>query len=284
MKSTFKFKSKDTNELFRLDNQIAIITGGAGLLGIKHAEAIIEMGGTPVLLDIDKVKISNAAETLSNTYSRDIFGINCDITSEEDLNMTCDEIIKKYNRIDILINNAANNPKVENTNSTNFSRLENFSTEMWDKDLAVGLKGSFLASKIFGSVMSKFRKGVILNVASDLAVIAPDQRLYKKEGLDNDKQPVKPVTYSVIKSGLLGLTKYLATYWLESGIRCNAILPGGVKTNQDEEFLNKLNNLIPMNRMADPSEYKGVIAFLCSEASSYMTGATISVDGGRTCW
>ena len=113
MQSTFKFKSKNTNELFSLENKVAIITGGAGLLGIKHAEAIIEMGGTPVLLDIDKARISNAAETLSKTYSKDVLGIKCDITSEEDLIKTSIEIIKKYNRIDILINNAANNPKVK---------------------------------------------------------------------------------------------------------------------------------------------------------------------------
>ena len=282
--SAFDFKYTNLNTLFSLKDKIAIITGGAGLLGMKHAETIIEMGGTPILLDIDKDRVINASEKLSNTYSLNLIGIPCDITSEKDLLKTKDIIIKKYNRVDILINNAANNPKVENNKSTNFSRLENFPIEMWDKDIEVGLKGSFLASKVFGSVMSKSKKGVILNIASDLAIIAPDQRLYMKEGLDKDKQPVKPITYSVIKAGLLGLTKYLATYWLDSGIRCNALLPGGVKTNQDEDFLTKLNNLIPMNRMADPREYKGAVAFLCSDASSYMTGATITIDGGRTCW
>jgi len=162
--------------------------------------------------------------------------------------------------------------------------LENFPLEMWDKDVAVGLTGSFLCSRVFGAAMAAAGGGVILNVASDLGVIAPDQRIYRQEGLPEDQQPVKPVTYSVVKHGLVGLTRYLATYWADAGVRVNAISPGGVYNNQGDAFVKKLTDLIPLGRMADKDEYKGAIAFLCSDASSYMTGANLNIDGGRTAW
>ena len=132
--------------------------------------------------------------------------------------------------------------------------------------------------------MALRKQGNILNIASDLAAIAPDQMIYKKMGIENKDQSVKPVTYSVIKSSLIGLTRYLATYWIDSGVRCNALLPGGIYNGQEEEFVNKLTNLIPMGRMADLNEYKGAIAFLVSNASSHMNGSLLTIDGGRTCW
>ena len=132
--------------------------------------------------------------------------------------------------------------------------------------------------------MARRGRGVIVNIASDLGVIAPDQRLYRQDGLPEDQQPVKPVTYSVIKAGLIGLTRYLATYWAEAGVRVNAISPGGVSNSQPDEFVARLNKLIPMGRMAEVGEYQGAVLFLCSDASSYMTGANLIVDGGRTCW
>ena len=190
----------------------------------------------------------------------------------------------RYGRVDVLINNAANNPKVEARSDVEFSRLESFPLEQWQADLAVGLTGAFLCSRVIGGEMARRGRGVIVNVASDLALIAPDQRLYRKAGLPEDRQPVKPVTYSVVKSGLLGLTRYLATYWATSGVRVNAISPGGVYTDQPEEFVQRLSNLIPLGRMARVDEYEGAILFLCSDASSYMTGANLVVDGGRTSW
>jgi NAD(P)-dependent dehydrogenase (short-subunit alcohol dehydrogenase family) len=183
-----------------------------------------------------------------------------------------------------LINNAANNPKMENPDDASFARLENFSLAQWEADLAVGLTGAFLCAQIFGEVMARQGKGVILNVASDLAVIAPDQRIYRKEGLAEEFQPVKPVTYSVVKSALLGLTRYLATYWCDRGVRCNAISPGGVLSGQADEFVRRLSDLIPLGRMAQVDEYQGAIIFLCSDASSYMTGSNLVIDGGRSCW
>ena len=165
-----------------------------------------------------------------------------------------------------------------------YQRLEFFPLEQWDADLNVGLKGAFLCSQVIGSEMARRKQGVIVNVASDLAVIAPDQRLYRKPGLPEDQQPVKPVTYSVVKTGLIGLTRYLATYWAGSGIRVNAISPGGVYNNQADDFVERLANLIPLGRMANANEYQAAILFLCSDASSYMTGSNLVIDGGRSCW
>ena len=130
--------------------------------------------------------------------------------------------------------------------------------------------------------MAKKNKGVILNISSDLSVISPDQRLYKKDGVDELQQPVKPVTYSVIKTGLIGLTRYLATYWAHKGIRCNALSPGGVYTSQDQNFVSKLEALVPLGRMASADEYHSTVQYLCSDASKYLNGQNIVVDGGRS--
>jgi len=209
-----------------------------------------------------------------------------DITSQEAVEKIKAEIMERFGRIDILINNAANNPSMsgEAKSEEQWSRLENFPLDLWEKDLAVGLTGAFLCSRTFGNEMAKAGRGVILNIGSDLGLIAPDQRLYQKEGLSLDKQPVKPVTYSVTKAGLIGLTRYLATYWADRGVRANLIAPGGVYVDQAPDFVEELSKRIPMGRMAHQDEYKSAIAFLISDASSYMNGAILSVDGGRTCW
>ena len=269
-------------ESFNLKDKIAVITGGGGLLGEKHAEAINELGGITVLLDINKDKALINAKNIVNKYGSTSIALECDITNQESLENVNSKILDLFGKVDILINNAANNPKVEDQFFNN--RLESFSLEEWNKDINVGLTGAFLCSKVFGKTMAMKNSGNILNIASDLALIAPDQRIYLKSNLENDNQPVKPISYSVIKSGLIGMTRYLATYWTKEGVRCNALLPGGVKNNQNEEFVEKLSNLIPMGRMANANEYKGAIAFLVSNASSYMNGALLSIDGGRTAW
>lgn len=271
---------------FRIDGKVAVITGGAGFLGVKHAEAILDAGGIPILADINEQAAKEKASDLSRRYNREVFGIYADITtmtSVRNLSERCGEFV---DHVDILINNAANDPKVkqEKADSVPWSRFEVFPEDIWNKDLSVGLTGAFLCSQVFGHEMAKRKQGVILNIASDLGIIAPDQRIYRIDGLPDEKQPVKPVTYSVVKHGMIGLTKYLATYWADKGIRVNAICPGGVFNGQPDAFVRQLTNLIPMGRMADPDEYKPAIIFLVSDASSYMTGASLIMDGGRTCW
>lgn len=263
-----------------------MITGGAGLLGVKYAEAIAEMGGIPVLLDLDGEKAEARAKEIAAAYGVQVFGLLSDITQPEAISDALSQTLEAFGRVDILINNAANNPKVEATglSNTHWSRLEHFPLEVWHQDLAVGLTGAFLCSQIIGGEMARQRHGVILNIASDLAVIAPDQRIYRQHGVSEEQQPVKPVSYSVVKAGLLGLTRYLATYWADRGVRVNALSPGGVYTSQDAGFVQRLSNLIPLGRMAHPDEYKAAIVFLVSDASSYMTGANLSIDGGRTAW
>jgi len=274
---------KDALNKFDLKNTVAVITGAAGLLGKHHAEAILQGGGIAVLTDIDDKKLKETALSLNKLYPKKVFSYLLDITDEKQIESIVEKITTEVGQIGILINNAANNPKVE-SGVKNFSRLENFPLKIWNDDVAVGLTGAFLMSKHIGALMAKNGNGVILNIASDLGIIAPNQELYKKPGLKNGDQPVKPVTYSAVKHGLIGLSKYLATYWADKGVRSNAVAFGGVYNHQPDEFVAKLAKHIPLGRMANPDEYQGVILFMCSDASSYMTGATIIVDGGRTCW
>jgi len=271
-------------DLFDITGRVAIITGGTGLLGQQHAEAIAGAGGIPVLADIRLNGVDPESRAWKERFGDLASAVQADITDPESVKKLLAAVLDGYGRVDILINNAANNPKMENKAEVEFSRLEFFPLEQWETDLAVGLKGAFLCSQIIGSEMARRKQGVIVNVASDLAVIAPDQRLYRKDGLPDEKQPVKPVTYSVVKTGLIGLTRYLATYWADSGIRVNAISPGGVYNNQPDDFVERLTKLIPLGRMANVNEYQAAILFLCSDASSYMTGTNLVIDGGRSCW
>ena len=271
--------------LFNLKEKVIVITGAAGLLGRKHAEAIAAYGGIPVLLDLSKDEVDRLSLKLNKKYNINSVGFEVNITNEEQIKGNAALLIKLFGRIDGLINNAANNPKVENNSMKNFSRLENFPLEEWNRDVAVGLTGAFLCAKYYGYEINNNPKGgSIVNISSDLGLIAPDQRLYYQEGLDEDKQSVKPVTYSVVKTGIIGLTRYLATYWAHRNVRCNAICPGGINNGQPEEFMKRINKRIPLGRMANCDEYQGAIIWLLSDASSYLNGAIIPIDGGRSAW
>jgi len=271
--------------LFRLDNKVIVITGATGLLGRRHAEAIACYGGTPILLDLSQQKINDFAIELNDKYGTDSIGFSIDITNEKAIESNAKLLMKKFGKIDGLVNNAANNPKVEDSKDVNFSRLENFPLNIWNDDIAVGLTGSFLCAKHYGFAISQNSNGgSIVNISSDLGLIAPDQRLYAKDGIDNDKQNVKPVTYSVVKTGLIGLTRYLATYWADKNVRCNALCPGGVENGQPDDFLKEVSKRIPIGRMANADEYQGTLVWMLSDASSYLNGSIIPVDGGRTVW
>jgi NAD(P)-dependent dehydrogenase (short-subunit alcohol dehydrogenase family) len=273
-------------ELFSLKDKVIIVTGAVGLLGYEYCKAIIQAKGIPVLIDIDEISIKNKISELNKVFpNSECKGFVVDITNEEQINKNCSVIIAKYGKIDGLINNAANNPKIEDNDKINFSRLENFDLDVWHNDLNIGLLGSFLCIKYYGFAISKNPKGgSIINVSSDLGIIAPNQNLYKKEGVSEDLQSVKPVTYSVIKHGINGLTRYVSTYWADKNVRCNSICPGGVFNNQPEDFLNKVSKLIPLGRMAKKEELNGIIIYLLSDASSYVNGSIINIDGGRTSW
>ena len=209
-----------------------------------------------------------------------------DVSRPDDIRKVAADLSNDNRRVDILVNNAAIDPKVKGDQGVvETSRLENFPLDQWNLQVEVGLTGAFLCSQVFGTGMARDGEGgVILNIASDLSVFAPDQRLYRKEGVAEELQPVKPVTYSVIKAGLVGLTRYLATYWANRGVRANALSPGGVFDGQDEEFVERLTSLIPQGRMASRDEYRAVVQFLCADASSYLNGQNIVMDGGRSVW
>lgn len=268
---------------FALDGRVFVITGGAGLLGPEHALGIAEAGGVPVLADLRLEQATARAAKVQRITGVDVPALELDVTSPASCHAALASVLERCGRVDGLINNAARNPKVED-GGLGASRLENFSLDTWNSDLAVGLTGAFLMSQVFGAHFARQRRGVIVNIASDLGLIAPDQRIYRQPGLAEDEQPAKPVTYSVVKGGLVMLTKYLATYFAEHGVRVNALCPGGVYAGQPEEFMAKLTALIPMGRMARRDEYRAAMVFLCSDASSYMTGANLVIDGGRTCW
>ncbi len=272
-------------EKFSLKESLAVVTGGAGLLGKQHVEALIEVGADVIIFDINENALEEAREYFLKKYNADVLSLKVDITNEDEIIKAKEKILKQFDKFpNILINNAAIDPKFEKNSAVNKSRLENFDVNQWNLEISVGLTGAMLCSKIFGAEMAKNNSGVILNIASDLGVIAPNQTLYKQEGLRDEEQNVKPVTYSVIKHGLIGLTKYIATYWADKGVRCNAFAPGGVFNDHSDAFVKKICDLIPMNRMADVDEYKASIVFLCSDASSYMNGATLNMDGGRSVW
>jgi NAD(P)-dependent dehydrogenase (short-subunit alcohol dehydrogenase family) len=273
-----------TPDLFDLGGRVVVVTGGAGLLGEQHASAIAGAGGTPVLLDVDRDRAEEVAARIAARFDVAASTLVADVTDEEQLATARGELLERHGRIDGLINNAANDPKVDPDAPPAWSRLESLPREQWDADIEVGLTGAFLCSRMFGSEMARRGGGVVVNVASDLALIAPDQRLYRQDGVADGEQPVKPVSYVVVKTALLGLTRYLATYWAAAGVRVNALSPAGVFVDQPDEFVRRFSELVPLGRMARRDEYHGAIVFLCSDASSFMTGQNLVVDGGRTAW
>ncbi len=272
---------------FEITNRVSIITGGGGLLARRHAEAVVEGGGIPVLVDIVPDGMNRIEAILQEEYGADVQVEKkvADITNRAGLEELCQQLVEKYGHIDILVNNAANNPKMEGgSRNLGATRFSDFPLDIWNQDLAVGLTGAMLCAQVFGRQMELQGSGVILNISSDYGIIAPDQRVYHRKGIPEEEQTIKPVSYSVVKHGLIGLTKYLAIYWAEKGIRINTLCPASLENGQPAEFVEKLTKRIPMGRMSKPEEYVCTILYLISDASSYMTGSTVIVDGGRTSW
>ena len=271
--------------MFDLTGRTVLITGGCGQLGMKHAEAILEFGGEVILADIvGENEQEDAVKSLKFKFNRSegISSVYMDVTDKVSIQTAVD----KYVKIDVLINNAGIDPKVEEGLDWK-NKFEYLELDSWNKMLEVTLTGTFLCSQVVVNKMlstgleSEYCRngGIILNIASDLAIISPDQRIYK------DENKVKPVSYGVAKAGVVNLTKYMATYFARKNIRVNSISPAGVKNEKvSEDFSYEISKLIPMNRMALPHEFKGAVAFLCSEASSFVNGHNLVIDGGRTVW
>jgi len=237
-----------------------------------------------IVSDVDLKAATSLSEKINAQHSKAV-------TYPEYMNVidkpSIEDVAARYPEVDVLINNAAQDNKAQSADGLNSRvfRFETMSLEVWKKSMEVCLDGSFLCSQVFGKKMIENKRGAIINVASDLAVIAPDQRIYIEEGVPSHLQKVKPVSYSVSKWGLLGLTKYLATYLAPYNIRVNSISPGGIYNEKlPSSFVDSVTNLIPLKRMAQLDEYAGAIVFLSSDASVYMTGHNLIMDGGRSIW
>ncbi len=272
---------------FDLTGQKAVITGGAGFLGLQFAEAIAEMGGTPLLVDFNKKSLKEAEKRLEQQKYKHFNSYDLDITNEAKCRKIYKQIWDENNGVDILINCVAlTTSAVENFGSDDFfESFENLDQNIWELGLKINLTSIQLSCKLIGRKMAKGNGGKIINIASDVGVISPNQNIYKPdehgyEGVDFNT----PVFYSVSKAGVIHLTKYLATYWAKNNIRVNCVSPAGVYRNHKIGFLKKLGEQIPMGRMALPNEFKGAIIFLASEASSFVTGHNLIIDGGRTIW
>jgi NAD(P)-dependent dehydrogenase (short-subunit alcohol dehydrogenase family) len=277
---------KSVKKQFDLTGKNIIVTGGAGFLGTHFSEAVAEMGGYPIILDVHQDSIERAIEYLKE-YGYAAAGFPLDITEPRQVNEVIDRILDKYARIDVLINAAAFAMKNLNMGGERFfAPFEEYDPDLWKVSLNVNLTGTFLVTQSVGKIMKKEKRGVVINIASDVAVISPDHRIYQPdERFGYEGVPFNtPIGYSVTKAGILAFTRYLATYWAKDGIRVNALSPAGVYRSQDPKFIEQLALRIPLGRMAFPQELKGPIVFLASEASSFMTGGNLVIDGGRTIW
>jgi len=263
--------------LFSLKNKTAIVTGALGLLGKKHCEALASAGANVVVADINE----SAAQSFAANLGEQHLGIATDVTSESSLKAAKDKILTRYGAIDILVNNAAINDMFENPGmAKELSAFENYPLDAFKKSLDVNVTGVFLASQVFGSAMAEQGSGSIINIASTYGIVGPDQSIYRdKQGEQTIyKSPVYPVT----KGAVVNFTRFLAAYWGNKGIRVNTLSPGGVENSQDEFFIQNYSAKTLLGRMAQPNDYQGALIFLASDASAYMTGSNLVVDGGWT--
>ena len=267
------------NKLFSLEGKIALVTGAVGLIGKEHCRALSEAGARVIAGDVSDAVEELAAEVGSDSVE----GYFLDVTSPESVTKVRDYILSKYGKLDVLVNNAAINDMFENPASAlEQSKFENYPLEMWKKSLEVNVTGTFLCSQILGAEMAKKGKGSIINVASTYGITAPNQSIYINE--KGEQTFYKSAAYPATKGAVISFTRFLAAYWGNKGVRVNTLSPGGVENNQQDFFIKNYSELTPLGRMAKADDYKGALVFLASDASSYMTGANLVVDGGWTTW
>jgi len=264
-------------DLFSLTGKTAIVTGACGLLGRHHCEALAEAGAQVVAADLDEKACVALAGELGSVH----MGIGMNVVDPDSIRQARERVMGRYGRIDVLVNNAAINDKFEDpVLGSKQSMFEHYPLEMWDRSWQVNVSGVFLCSQILGGVMAEQGSGSIINIASTYGIVAPDQRIYRNE--EGEQTFYKSPAYPVTKSAVIGFTKFLASYWGHRGVRVNTLSPGGVENKQDAFFSRNYSNKTLLGRMAAPVDYKGAIVFLAGDASAYMTGANLVVDGGWT--
>lgn len=269
-------------EVFSVEDQVVIITGGAGLLGEAHARALAKAGAHPVLADVTGDHAIELAMEITEETDTRALGLQVDVRKPDSVRRMVRLTLENFGRLDGLVNNAAIDPKFDRASaSQHVQRFEDFPLEAWQESLDVNITGMFLSAQAVAPVLLEQNAGVIVNVASTYGLVGPDQRLYQQEG---EQRSFKPVTYSVSKAAALGLTRYLATYFAGTGVRVNALTPGGVFADHADDFVERYSARTVMGRMATAEEISSALLFLLSPASSYMTGANLVVDGGWTAW
>lgn len=272
------------NSLFDISNKIVVVTGGMGQLGQEFSKTLLENRARVVILDTSISEVSLQSILKDYESNDQLMLTQADVTSKASLEKALQQVQEKWGQIPYgLINNAAldspPNAPAEETGS-----FEDFPDASWDRVMDVNVKGVFLSCQVFGKAMADAGAGSIINIGSTYGMVSPDHRIYEYKQKNGRELFYKPVAYSASKSALVNLTKYIAVYWAKSGVRTNMIGLGGVFNNQDEEFLQGYCNKVPMGRMAHSDEYNGSVVYLISNASSYVTGATIMLDGGYTAW
>jgi NAD(P)-dependent dehydrogenase (short-subunit alcohol dehydrogenase family) len=265
--------------IFNLNNKTALVTGATGLIGQNHCKALAEAGANIIVADLNLERCSEVITKLPNPEKH--MAISFDITQENDVKRANTEILNRYGQIDVLVNNAAINDMFENPAlAGEQSMFENYPVAMFRKSLEANITGTFLCCQVFGAEMAKNGRGSIINIASTYGMVGPDQSIYKDK--DGKQLFYKSAAYPATKGAVINFTRFLAAYWGKNGVRVNTLSPGGVENSQDDFFVQNYSAKTPLNRMAQPTDYMGAVVFLASDASSYMTGANLVVDGGWT--
>jgi NAD(P)-dependent dehydrogenase (short-subunit alcohol dehydrogenase family) len=273
----------EVDRRFDLHGRVAVLTGGAGLLGREYALALAAAGAYVVIADLDTQTGTEVVVEIAKHACGGATLIETDVSSKPSVQALVKRTLAEYGQIDILINNAALDPKFEAANVGEHAEgFEDYPLDLWNQSVAVNLTGMFLCTQAVSEPMLARGRGVVVNVSSTYGLVGPDQRIYERAGAQ--QQAYKPVAYAVTKSAVQGLTRYLAAYWAGKNIRVNTLTPGGVFNGHDDEFVRRYSARTPLGRMAHRSEYCGALLFLVSDASSYMTGANLVVDGGWTAW